>query len=140
MKQNKRNFFESLAAVTVSRGGLLALIVAVLATTRAAGQMANQITAVSPGSAAQGTSGLTVTFTLDTDAPPPPPAGILPTSVTLGSLTGSSVTHASQTTVTAVFNISGSEAIGYKDASIVFPGPGGTLTFSKSSSFQVTAG
>ncbi len=140
MKQSNLGFFEGLAGSTVSRGVLLVLIATILATTRSAGQMANQITTISPVSAAQGTSGLTVTFTLDTDAPPPPPAGVLPTSVTLGSLTGSSVTHASQTTVTAVFNISGSEAVGYKDASVVFPGPGGTLTFSKSAAFQVTAG
>ena len=103
-------------------------------------QSVNQITAVSPTNAAQGTSGLTVTFTLDTDSPPAPAAGILPTNVSLGTITGSSFTHTSQYLVTAVFNISNSEPVGYKDASIIFPTKtGGTLTFSKSAAFQVTA-
>lgn len=50
---------------------------ALLVAASALGQSVNQITAVSPTSAAQGASGLTVTFTLDTDSPPAPPAGII---------------------------------------------------------------
>ncbi len=104
------------------------------------GQNVNQITAVSPASAAQGTSGLTVTFTLDTDAPPAPPAGNIPSLVLLGTNVGSSVTHASQYIVTAQFSISPFESLGYKDASVAFSTPNGTLTYSMSSAFQVTAG
>lgn len=120
----------------VSGLGALTLLLSGLAF----GQAVNQITAVSPTSAAQGTSGLRVTFTLDTDLPPPPPAGIMPTKVALGTLVGSSVTHASQGTVTAVFNLAASETVGDKDASILFPSPSGTLTFSKSAAFYVSAG
>ena len=104
------------------------------------GQNSGQITAVSPTSAAQGTNGLTVTFTLASGTPPPPPAGLMPTNVTLGTMTGSSITHASQYTVTAQFNVSATEAVGVKDAAIVFSSPNGALTFSLASAFQVTAG
>ncbi len=102
-------------------------------------QAANQITAVSPASAAQGTTGLLVTFTLDTDVPPAPPAGILPTSVKLAAMTGASATHSSQYTVTAVFSIPGSEPTGAKDCVIEFTTPNGTLTFSRTGGFTVTS-
>ncbi|MFZ9935789.1 MAG: DUF1566 domain-containing protein [Luteolibacter sp.] len=122
------------------RSGVFDLVVLVaMLSGLAFGQSTNQIAAVSPATAAQGTA-LTVTFTLDSDAPPPPPAGVMPASVTLGTMTGSSVTHASQYTVTAQFSISGAETVGAKDASIVFSTPNGTLTFSKSAAFQVTTG
>ena len=116
--------------------GFLALM---LLAASAFSQSANQITAVSPNNAAQGTA-LTVTFTLDTDAPPAPPPDVMPASVTLGTNTGSSVAHSSQYTVTAQFSIPALEPVGAKDAMIVFSTPNGTLTFSKSSAFQVTAG
>ena len=119
--------------------GCLALLL-LAATVPAFGQSANQITTVSPAAAAQGTSGLTVTFTLETDAPPPPPAGVMPTNVSLGTLIGGNVTHPNQSTVTATFNLSASEPIGWKDATVMFSTPIGALTFSKSSAFQVTAG
>ena len=115
-------------------------MVAFLAVTSAFGQNVNQITAVSPTNAAQGTANLLVTFTLDSDAPPAPPAGIMPTNVSLGTMIGGSITHASQYTITAVFSVSGSETVGFKDASIVFSTPNGALTFSKASAFQVTTG
>ena len=71
------------------------LITAALALTTAPAlaQLANEIITVSPTSAVQGATGVTVTFTLDGDAPPAPPAGINPGSVSLGSIAGSSVTH-----------------------------------------------
>ncbi len=105
----------------------------------ACGQAVNQITALSPATAAQGAT-VTVSFTLDTDAPPAPPAGVMPTSVMLGTNAGNSVTHSSQYTVTAQFGIPALEAVGWKDASIAFSTPNGTVTFSKSSTFEVTAG
>lgn len=120
--------------------GIRLAIVAIAAIASASGQSSNQITAVSPATAAQGTSGLTVTFTLDTDAPPAPPAGNLPTSVLLGTNVGSSVTHASQYVVTAQFNIPPFEPLGSKDASVAFTTPNGTLTYGISAAFQVTAG
>ena len=98
------------------------------------------ITTVSPTSAAQGASVL-VTFTLAADTTPVPPADAAPTSVTLGTITGSSVTHASQYIVTAQFTIPALESVGWKNAAVVFSPPeGGTLTYSKSAAFQVTAG
>ena len=95
------------------------------------------ITAVSPTSAAQGTASLLVTFTLGSN-PPPPPIATLPTSVTIGTNTGSALARTGQYTVTAVFNISVSETVGYKNATVVFPAPPGTFT--GTSVFQVTAG
>ncbi|MHC4445212.1 MAG: Lcl domain-containing protein [Planctomycetota bacterium] len=104
------------------------------------GQATNQIIAIDPNSAAQGTTGLLVTFTLDNDVPPPPPAGIMPNSVTIGSINGTSVTHSSQYIVTAVFDIPAGEPTGAKDAIIVFPIPQGTLTYSMAGGFTVTSG
>ena len=117
-----------------------ALAVFALAPQPAAAQAVNQITQISPNSAAQGTVGLRVSFTLDSDAPPAPPAGIMPTSVTLGTMSGSSVTHASQYLVTAVFTIPANEPVGAKDPVIVFPLPTGTLTYSMSGGFTATSG
>lgn len=129
---------ETICSRLARAGGLLALVV--LGVNPAFGQSANQITAVSPNTAAQGTANLLVTFTLDTDVPPAPPAGVLPTSVTLGTLAGSAAAHSSQYTVTARFSIPAAEAVGWKDAGMVFATPNGTLTFSKAQAFQVTAG
>ena len=106
----------------------------------ACGQVSNDITSVVPDSASLDTSGLLVTFTLDSDVPPPPPAGEMPDSVTIGGLSGTSVTHSSQYTVTAVFDIPASEVAGAKDVAIDFTTPNGTVTFSKSGGFTVTAG
>ena len=128
---------EALGFCQIRTAGVAVLIQ--LATCCAFSQNANQITAVSPTSAAQG-SLLTVTFTLDTDVPPAPPAGVQPTSVVLGTTAGSLVTHASQYSVTAQFAIPAAEPVGWKDATVVFSTPNGTLTFSKASAFQVTAG
>jgi len=123
------------------RGAFLGLILLLALHGTAFPQDSNQITAVNPDTAAQGTTDLLVTFTLDTDAPPAPPAGIPPTSVTIGTLSGSSVTHPSQYTVIAVFTIPADEPIGVKDVTVTFPIPqGGSLIFSKPSGFTVTPG
>ncbi len=107
----------------------------------AASTFGQSITTVSPTSAAQGTANVLVTFTLAAGATPVPPAGAPPSSVTLGTITGSSVTHASQYIVTAQFAIPALEPVGWKDAAIVFTPPGGSaLTYSKTAAFQVTAG
>lgn len=120
-------------------GQVGALLAFLLGVATACGQSANQITAVSPANAAQGTA-VTVSFALDTDSPPAPPAGVLPSSVTLGTNAGSSIVHSNQYTVAAKFNIPASEPVGWKNALITFSTPNGTLTFSKSSAFQVTVG
>ncbi len=116
------------------------LVVLGLSTGSAFGQATNQIMVVDPNSAAQGTTNLLVTFTLDTDFPPAPPAGVMPDSVMIDSLNGTSVTHTSQYIVTAVFDIPAGEPMGPKDATITFSPPEGTLTFSMANGFTVTAG
>lgn len=98
----------------------------------------NQILAVTPGSAAQGTNGLVVTFTLDTDIPPPPPTDRLPTNVSLGSMVGTSVAHPVSNIVTAVFNIPIAYPTGAVTATVAFEAP--APTFSKTAAFTVTPG
>lgn len=120
--------------------GLLLPAVLSLSTGTVLGQAANQITVVDPNSGAQGTTNLLVTFTLDTDVPPAPPAGVMPDSVMIDSMSGTSVTHTSQYIVTAVFSIPSGEPTGPKDAVITFSPPEGTLTFSMAGGFTVTAG
>ncbi len=81
-------------------------------------QSTNEITKVNPDTAERGTSGLTVTFTLDSDEPPPPPTDILPDMVTIGSIAGYSITHTSLTKVKAVFDFPADEPAGAKDCSV----------------------
>ena len=95
------------------------------------------IIGVSPTSAAQGTANVLVTFTLGRN-PPPPPLATLPTSVTIGTNTGRTFARTGFYTVTAVFNIAASEAVGSKNATVVFPAPPGTFT--GTAVFRVTAG
>jgi hypothetical protein len=111
-----------------------------LSTGSAFGQATNEITDVDPNSAAQGTIDLLVTFTLDTDDPPAPPAGELPDSVMIGTMSGISITHTSQYIVTAVFDVPGGEPTGAKDATISFTTPQGSLVFSMADGFTVTPG
>lgn len=104
-------------------------------------QMANEITEVSPDSAAQGTVGVVVAFALDTDFPPAPPAGVLPESVTIGGMDGYGVTHDTQYSMTATFDVTFAEAPGEKDVAITFLTPEGhTLVFSMAGGFTVEAG
>ncbi|WP_309380130.1 DUF1566 domain-containing protein [Cerasicoccus frondis] len=97
----------------------------------------NQILTVSPDTAAQGDT-VTVTFTLDDDTPAPPPSNVSPTSVTLGSISGSSLVHQSQTVVTAEFSIPDDATVGALDAEVVFTISGNTLTFTLDDAFTVT--
>ncbi|MBT7702454.1 MAG: hypothetical protein HN700_19360, partial [Verrucomicrobia bacterium] len=97
----------------------------------------NEILTVSPDSADAGTSNLTVTFTLDTDAPLPPLAGEMPTNVTIGSISGTAVTHTNRYIVTAVFDIPEEESDGAKDCVIAFTPGGNTVNFIMSGGFTV---
>jgi hypothetical protein len=101
------------------------------------GQITNQITQISPANAPPGTAGLLVTFTMETDFPPPPPAGDGPQTVMIGSLSGTSITHTSSSSVTATFAIPAGELAGARDVAITFAIPGGTLVFSKVGGFTV---
>jgi hypothetical protein len=120
--------------------GCLVLAGLTLSTGSASAQVTNEITVVDPNSAGQGATDLLVTFTLDTDAPPAPPAGVMPDSVMIDSMSGTSVTHASQYIITAVFNIPAGEPTGPKDPAITFSPPEGTLVFSMAGGFTVTPG
>jgi len=115
----------------------LALLTALSACSEQINQI-NQITSVSPSSAEQGTVGLTVTFALDTDNPSAPAAGILPASVMIGGLSGTSIVHSSRYSVTAVFTIPTNETVGLKAISVVFSSP--AATFTNSAGFTVTVG
>jgi hypothetical protein len=97
----------------------------------------NQILSVSPDSAYQGQTALTVTFTLDMDMPPAPPAGVMPDSVSIGGIAGSSITHDSQYTITAVFDIPGGESAGTQNVTITFATPQGELNFILSGGFTI---
>jgi hypothetical protein len=100
----------------------------------------NDIIAVSPNTAEAGTNGLVVTFTLDSDTPPPPVAGELPDSVMIGSLIGTNVTHDSRYIVTAEFDIPTTEVSGAKDVTIIFTPGANTVTFTAAGGFTVTGG
>lgn len=93
------------------------------------------ISTVSPASAVQGTSNLTVTFTL-ASPPPVPPVDVVPASVTIGSLGGTSIAHPTATTVTAVFSIPLAETAGAKDCTVTFSSP--AISYTKSGGFTVT--
>ena len=138
MTQMKTNISRSNEAY--KKTSILLLAMLGLSAQPAFGQASNEITSVEPGSAQQGTSSLLVTFSLDTDSPPAPPAGVIPDNVTIGSLIGTSVTHPTQYTIAAVFDIPTGEPAGSKDAVITFSPPEGTLTFSMTGGFIVTAG
>ena len=97
----------------------------------------NQIISVSPNSAEAGQIKLMVTFKLDTDMPPAPPTGIIPESMSIGDVNGTSITHSSQYEITALFDIPADESSGTKDVSISFITPHGDLTFSIANGFTI---
>jgi len=79
------------------------------------------------GSVSRGTgTNITVSITLPTggsNPPSTPPAGKSVTSVTLGGISGTSVSYAVQGTVVATFAITGGTATGAKDVIVTFPPP-----------------
>ena len=100
-----------------------------------ASAVTNTIQTVSPSSAAQGSNGVWVAFTLS--ATPPPPATNVPiSSVTLGSIAGNLAPHTNQYAITAQFNIPSGEAVGTKDIAILFAG---SFVGYKAAGFTVTA-
>ena len=98
------------------------------------------VTSVSPNSAAQGTSGLLVTFIINGDSSimPPPEAPV--NLATIGTIEGTSLTH-NDTIVTGIFNIPFTEEIGLKDVAVTFippPGQGDPIVFLLEDGFTVT--
>ncbi|MCH7228614.1 DUF1566 domain-containing protein [Haloferula sp. A504] len=101
---------------------------------------ANDISSASPTVVEAGSGSVTVTFTIDSSVfPPPPPAGIAPTSVTLGTLEGGSIQHASQFVVEASFSVPSDTAPGFPGATIVFSTPQGTLSYTGDGLVEVVA-
>ena len=101
----------------------------------------NGILSLSPASAPQGMVGVTVTFNLSSTSVPPLPQvlTILPTSALIGTNRGAALARPSLSVVTAQFTIAAAESVGLKDATVSFPFPGGTLTYSRPQAFQVLA-
>src|SRR6516162_3323817 len=85
------------------------------------------VMSVSPNTATQGTTNLTVTINLSTSATPPvPPANVAPATATIGTISGTSITHVSQYVVTAIFAIPSSQAVSSYDVGVTFSTPNGT--------------
>ena len=84
--------------------------------------------AVAPGgSAARGTT-VTITITLPT-TPPNPPANVVPVSITMGGIAGTTISRPSATTARATFVIPAATTTGAKNVVVTFnPGPTYTLT------------
>jgi hypothetical protein len=97
------------------------------------------ITSVFPASYGLGAS-FVLTIYLNSDASPAlPPASAPVNSVTIGSNSGTSLTHVSQTEVQATFDLAG--ATGVQTVSVVFPGPPGmaadVVTYTLTSGFTI---
>lgn len=97
------------------------------------------ITSVSPTSYGLGTN-FVLTIYLNANATPaPPPASAPINSITIGSISGTSLTHVSQTEVQATFDLSG--ATGAQTVTVVFPGPPGesqdVVTYTLANGFTV---
>lgn len=85
-------------------------------------------TSVAPGGSAARGSTVTVTVTLPT-TPPNPPSNVVPTSITIGSISGTSISRPSATTAQATFLIPANATTGAQNVVVVFnPGPTYTLT------------
>jgi hypothetical protein len=97
------------------------------------------ILSVSPTSGNRGTT-FTLTINLDPSVNPPP-ANAPINSVTVGTITGTSSVHVSQTQVTSSITIPANASTGAQSVSVVFPGPPtnqtATVTYTLSGGFTV---
>ncbi len=97
------------------------------------------ILSVSPTSANHGTT-FTLTINLDPSVSPPPQMAPV-NSVTVGSYSGTSLTHVSQTQVTASITLPSNATTGAQTVTVVFPGPPGnpsqTVTYTLANGFTV---
>ncbi len=95
------------------------------------------ITSVNPDSGAAGDS-VTVSMLLEGNSPP---SQVQPTSMSLGSISGTSITRSADGTLcTATFAIPGGQAAGVLDCFVIFPSPQGAVEKSLVGGFTVTAG
>ncbi len=93
---------------------------------------------IEPAQAESGTANLTVSITLkNLGTPPVPPARVVPTHVTIGSLQGRNIVRNNHV-ITAVFDIPASIPAGSSDLDLIFPGRSrNTVTFSKTAAFHI---
>lgn len=103
-------------------------------------ELSADIENVTPNTATQGTSSVTVTFSFSSSAAMVPPASIVPDNVTLGGITGTSVTRNDVNgDVTATFAIS-PLAVGDYDIIATFNDPmSGARDYTGSKLFSITA-
>ncbi|MFH2094744.1 MAG: right-handed parallel beta-helix repeat-containing protein [Bacteroidota bacterium] len=92
------------------------------------------VLSITPNSAYQGDIGVAVTIELDPAMAPP--TFVNPLSAELGTMTGYSVSR-NNYTVYASFDIPVSEAFGYKDVIVTFPGPTGNVIMTLDDGFEV---
>lgn len=99
----------------------------------------NGIVSVSPTSGSRGTT-FTLTINLNSAVNPPPVMAPI-NSITVGSITGTSNVHVSQTQVTSSITIPSGVATGAQTVSVVFPGPPGdptdTVTYTLVNGFTI---
>jgi hypothetical protein len=95
--------------------------------------------ASSPNTSARGVNNLSVTFTILATTPPLPPANIVPTAVTIGSISAnaSTISRLNTTNVMATFNIPANAATGAQNVVITFPTPQGTATYTETGGFTI---
>jgi hypothetical protein len=86
------------------------------------------------GSAARGTT-VTITITLPT-TPPAPPVGVLPSSITLAGITGTSLSRPSATTARATFVIPAGASAGAQTIVVTFGAPAPTYTMAGTFTFN----
>jgi hypothetical protein len=94
---------------------------------------------IEPAQAEPGTANLAVSITLkNLGTPPVPPARVVPTHITIGSVQGRNITRNHQI-ITAIFDIQASEPQGLMDLVLTFPGRNrNTVTFTKPGAFRIT--
>jgi hypothetical protein len=99
------------------------------------------ILSVSPTSGNRSTT-FTLTINLDPNSNPAPPPSQAPiNSITVGSITGTSNVHVSQTQVTSSITIPSNASTGTQTVTVVFPGPPdnptATVTYTLSNGFTI---
>lgn len=85
------------------------------------------LSALAPGGRAARGSTVSVTITLPTQ-PPNPQVSVMPSSITLGGVVGTSISRPSATTAKASFIIPANAPTGLQTIVVAFPGPSYTLT------------
>ncbi|WP_207678748.1 Lcl domain-containing protein [Desulfonema magnum] len=133
----KKNVFEF--------GMVFLILMVLLPVICAQAQTPDMIKSVSPLSARQGET-ITLTITLDESlsSPPLPPSEIMPESVKIGTLEGTSISR-SDFVITAIFSIPVGESAGTKDVSLEFSAPPdqpdmGSLISAENDAFEVLSG